>query len=258
MCTPSFSNDSFSIQKVAISSDNIFFQYLITTTIPSNAPFKRIWCLNATGTIANNDNVRAVLNYKAAETTCDKYTIKFDGPISGTLILNNTFFSAQKYMKYSFDDIAQIFILEISIPGKVDKPKCYPMNYEFVIYIPDSSNQNVYELVYGQNSSVNGIYNYTTGPPDQLMIDNTNIDLTFSYSSIEPNSVIIVDTQEQNTVNTLYIILSRYFCIVYNGFRLLFRNKVQIIYPTYHRRIQTGLFMFHSIYLLQQQLQQIF
>lgn len=163
MCTPSPKNSSFSLQKVIIFSETISFDYLITTTIPSNASFQRIWCLNAAGNMVpishDETTFRVVLDYTEAQKLCNIYRIKFDGPITGTFIVNNKFFSAQKYMKYNYDPDKQIFELEIRIP---DKARCFPAKYEFVIYIPDSAAPPpVYSLTYGEPGGTTDVYQYT-------------------------------------------------------------------------------------------------
>jgi len=199
-CQISSNNLAVYLQGVSVTpSVNITSDYFVTASLPSSASTKRVWNFTSQGTLTGTAGT-LVLDYTEAKKACPLYNISFEGALTGTYIVKNQVFSANKFISYAFDGNT-IITLTLKIPKSI--VDCYGTGKTLSFYFTANINDTtVNTLVYGTSSSGTG-YTYTdgSGNPDQLTVSSA---LDFAWTSIATGDAVNVYFDSGTQSSLLY------------------------------------------------------
>jgi hypothetical protein len=170
-CELSLQNLAFYLQGVFITpSTNITYEYFTTGSLPSSTPLRRVWQFQCQGTLSETSTL--LLDYTEAHLKCPEYNISFEGALSGTFIVHNQVFSANKYISYQ--QISEYVLkLSLRIPKKI--LECYGVgttqDYFFSVNLNDAS---------ASTGSMKFTY-HLTEEDQKLLADNNTIILFKVY-----------------------------------------------------------------------------
>jgi len=119
--------------------------------VPSNIPFKRVWNFNLSGNIIKSSN-KHILIGDFSKVVTEGYSITFEGPIQGTIIIQNQILDANKYMKYEYDSDKKIMTWTIT---NLCKTGLFEMN----LFINDNT-ANCSGCKTGGIPNIDGVYCY--------------------------------------------------------------------------------------------------
>ena len=222
------SNLSICLQNYTLTDNDGSVQWSTVSAIPSNEPGKRVWNFNVSGKLTKK-SVKHVLIGNFENVNSFGYTISFEGPLQGTIVIRGKVLDASNYITYNYDQNKKEMTFEIN---HLDKRGLYILN----LFINDSScNKSIWGCkVGGTYLAWNSTGDICTDSNSTLSnVSSTGFSLTWTLPP-SPSAPIIIYNQNNLVPNQLTITVnntsSSNCCIgVYEGYSIYVDSGCQNI-----------------------------